>query len=130
MGKKKDSYRIRERLLRGFITAAGIPAAAAVAALITIIIVAVIYAGALTDYGFAQGDVGKTMTYFAETRSALRGVIGYDEMSTIEKMKGDHDANAALFEKSFADLEKYMVSAENKKIYADISAQLADYWKL
>jgi len=130
MGKKKDSYRIRERLLRGFITAAGIPAAAAVAALITIIIVAVIYAGALTDYGFAQGDVGKTMTYFAETRSALRGVIGYDEMSTIEKMKGDHDANAALFEESFADLEKYMVSAENKKIYADISAQLADYWKL
>lgn len=130
MGKKMDKYRIRERLVRGFITAAGIPAVAAVVALITVIVVAKIYAGALTNYGFAQGDVGKTMTYFSETRSALRGVIGYDEMSAIENMRADHDKNVKLFETSFADLESAMVSAENKAIYSDLSAKLADYWKL
>lgn len=130
MGKKSNQYRIRERLVRGFITAAGIPAAAAVVALITVIVVANVYAGALTDYGFAQGDVGKTMTYFAETRSALRGVIGYDEESTIESMIADHDKNVELFEKSFADLESSMVSEANKEIYNKISVELVDYWKL
>lgn len=130
MGKNLNKYRIKERLVRGFITAAGIPAAAAVAALITVIAVAYIYAGALTDYGFAQGDVGKTMTYFAETRSALRGVIGYDEPSAVEKMKSEHDENVALFEKSFAALESYMVSEENKQNYRDITAELVEYWKL
>ena len=130
MGSSLNKYRIRERLVRGFITAAGIPAAAAVVALITVIVVANIYAGALTDYGFAQGDVGKTMTYFAETRSALRGVIGYDEQDAIDSMMADHDRNVELFEKSFADLETYMVSAENKEIYGKIETELVDYWKL
>lgn len=130
MSNNLSKYRIKERLVRGFITAAAIPAAAAVVALITLIIVANIYAGALTDYGFAQGDVGKTLTYFSETRSALRGVIGYDEMSAIEKMKNEHDENVALFEKSFAALESYMVSEENKINYNDISTELVNYWKL
>ena len=130
MRDKLNKYRIRERLEHAFTIASGIPALAAVVALITIIVVAVVYAGALRDYGFAQGDVGKAMTYFAETRSALRGVIGYDEMSAIEDMLASHDENVRLFEQSFAELEAAMVSDENKAIYHELSAELADYWIL
>ena len=130
MRDKLNKYRIRERLEHAFTIASGIPALAAVVALITIIVVAVVYAGALRDYGFAQGDVGKAMTYFAETRSALRGVIGYDEMSAIEDMLASHDENVRLFEQSFAELEAVMVSDENKAIYQELSAELADYWIL
>lgn len=130
MGNKLNKYRIRERLEHAFTFASGMPALAAVVALITVIVVAKIYADALNDYGFAQGDVGKAMTYFAETRSALRGVIGYDEMSAIESMLSSHDENVKLFEQSFAELESTMVSEANKAIYNDISAKLADYWKL
>lgn len=130
MAKKLDKYRIGDRLVRGFIIAAGIPAAVAVVALIALIVVSGVYGGALEDYGFAQGDVGKAMTYFSETRSALRGVIGYDEMSAIENMRASHDENVELFEQSFADLESAMVSEENKKIYSDVSAKLEEYWKL
>ena len=130
MSKRLGKQRIRERLVRGFVIAAGIPAAVAVIALIALIVVAQIYAGTLENYGFAQGDVGKAMTYFAETRSALRGVIGYDEMSAIENMRDAHDKNVELFEQSFADLESAMVSETNKKIYNEISADLEEYWKL
>ncbi|MDE7340159.1 MAG: MCP four helix bundle domain-containing protein [Lachnospiraceae bacterium] len=130
MRDKLNKYRIRERLERAFTIASGIPALAAVVALVTIIVVAVVYTGALRDYGFAQGDVGKAMTYFAETRSALRGVIGYDEMSAIEDMLASHDENVRLFEQSFAELEAVMVSDENKAIYHELSAELADYWIL
>jgi len=130
MSKKLSKHRIRERLVRGFIIAAGIPAAVAVLALISLIVVSQVYSDALENYGFAQGDVGKAMTYFAETRSALRGVIGYDEQSAIESMLEAHDKNVELFEQSFADLESAMVSEENKKIYREISSDLEGYWKL
>lgn len=130
MSKKLNKYRIKERLEKAFMIASGIPAITAVIALVVLIIVARTYSNALTDYGFAQGDVGKAMTYFSETRSALRGVIGYDEQSAIDNMKVAHDENVELFKQSFADLEKAMVSEENKEIYRNLSIKLEEYWKL
>ncbi|MCM1252766.1 MAG: methyl-accepting chemotaxis protein [Clostridium sp.] len=130
MSKRLRKYRIGKRLEHAFLVASGIPAIAAVIALVVMIVVSSIYSKSLVNYGFAQGDVGKAMTYFAEARSALRGVIGYDEMSAIENMKASHDENVALFEKSFADLAHTMVTEENKAIYNDIADKLEDYWKL
>lgn len=130
MHEKLNKYRIKERLVRGFVISSAIPAAAAVVALIALVVVAVIYSGALRDYGFAQGDVGKTMTYFAETRSDLRGAIGYDDPDAIESLKVSHQDNIKNFEESFADLEQYMVSKENKEVYKAISDTLPAYWEL
>lgn len=130
MAKSLNKYRIKERLTRAFVIASGIPAAVAVAVLAAMIVIAVLYSAVLRDYGFAQGDVGKTMTYFAETRSALRGVIGYDDESDIASMRVSHDNNVKLFEQSFADLESVMVSAANKEVYRTISNNLSAYWKL
>ncbi|MCM1154506.1 MAG: methyl-accepting chemotaxis protein [Roseburia sp.] len=130
MSKKLNKYRIKERLEKGFMIAAGIPAIAAVIALIVMIVVSGKYSSALVDYGFAQGEVGKTMTYLSETRSALRGVIGYDEMEAIVKIREDHDENVALCKQSFADLEQYMVTEENKEIYKNLVTKLEDYWQL
>ncbi len=130
MGKQLNKYRIKKRLERGFTIASGIPALAAVATLITMIIVSNIYASALRDYGFAQGDVGKTMTFFAESRSALRGCISYDDLDAMESLKTVHDENVAKFKESFASLEKAMVTEENQAIYKEISDKLTGYWAL
>lgn len=130
MYEKLNKYRIKERLVRGFVIASGIPAAVAVVALIVMIVVAMRYSNALKVYGFAQGDVGKAMTYFAESRSTMRGVIGYDDEATIESLKASHTASIENFTSSFEALEKAMVSEENKKVYADISSKLPAYWAL
>lgn len=130
MSEKLNKYRIKERLVRGFVIASGIPAAVAVVALVVMIIVAMRYSNALKVYGFAQGDVGKAMTYFGETRSTLRGVIGYDDEAVIESLKASHTASIENFTSSFEALEKAMVSEENKKVYADISSKLSTYWAL
>lgn len=130
MYEKLSKYRIKERLVRGFVIASGIPAAVAVVALIAMIVVALRYSNALSVYGFAQGDVGKAMTYFAESRSTLRGVIGYDDEAVIESLKASHTASIENFTSSFEALEKAMVSEENKKVYADISSKLPAYWAL
>lgn len=130
MYEKLNKYRIKERLVRGFVIASGIPAAVAAVALIVMIIVAMRYSNALKVYGFAQGDVGKAMTYFGETRSTLRGVIGYDDEAVIESLKASHTESIQNFTTSFEALEKAMVSEENKKVYADISSKLSAYWAL
>ncbi|MCM1101442.1 MAG: methyl-accepting chemotaxis protein [Clostridium sp.] len=130
MSKKLNKYRIKDRLVHAFVIASGIPAAVAVVVLAVLITVALIYANSLRNYGFAQGDVGKTMSYFAETRSALRGCIGYDDMEAIGSMRTVHDQDREKFEQSFADLEESMISDANKKIYRSIAEELSDYWAL
>ncbi len=130
MAKKRNNYRIKERLTHSFLIASAIPAAVSVVVLAVLIIVAVIYAGVLKNYGFAQGDVGKTMTYFSETRSSLRGCIGYDDLDAVGSMHNAHEEYVEMFTRSFADLEKFMITQENKDIYRNISAKLAGYWEL
>lgn len=128
--ERLNRYRIKERLLRGIVIASGVPALVAAIVLVVLIVIAKIYAGALQDYGFAQGDVGKAMTYFAETRSTLRGCIGYEEEGAVEEMKAAHSESIENFTQSFEALEKFMVSDANKAVYNDISSKLPKYWEL
>lgn len=130
MYERLNRYRIKERLMRGFIIASGVPALVAAIVLVVLIVIARIYAGSLRDYGFAQGDVGKAMTYFAETRSTLRGAIGYDDEAAIQEMKASHEVNVENFTSSFAALEKAMVSDANKQVYNNIASKLPAYWAL
>ena len=44
------------------------------------LVMGVQYHHALTNYGFSQGDIGKMMITFADTRSNLRAAIGYQEI--------------------------------------------------
>lgn len=127
---KLNKYRIKERLVKGFVFASGIPAIVAAVTLITLIVVAKIYSNALHDYGFAQGDVGKAMTHFAEARSTLRGVIGYDDADAIKSMRASHDESIQKFTVSFEELEKSMVSEANKQMYSEVASELPGYWAL
>ena len=130
MLKKLNQYRIKDRLVRAFVYATSIPAAVAVVVLIVLLVVSRVYANSMVDYGFAQGDVGKAMAYFSETRSALRACIGFDDPDFIASAIVNHDENKEMFTQSFAELETAMVSAENKKIYNEISSALTGYWEL
>lgn len=130
MLKKLNNMQIKERLTKAFIMIAGILAAVSIVGLVTMIVLSNSYADALTNYGFAQGDTGRAMVTLADTRSALRGAIGYEEQEAIDSMVQQHDETKAEFEKEFTNLEKTMVTAANKKIYAELQTELKDYWVL
>ncbi len=130
MGNTLSKYRIKDRLVRAFIFASGIPAVVAVLVLGVLIAISLIYSSTLTNEGFAQGEVGKTLKYFAETRSALRAVIGFDDEDFIATQLSSHQESKEQFEQSFADLEKYMVSDATKDLYNQISSKLDAYWQL
>lgn len=130
MLKKLNNLKIRDRLIRAFITIACMMAAVSAVILITMIVMSRLYASAIINYGFAQGDVGKAMAQFADTRSAMRGIIGYDDPDTITKLLNDRQTYKENFTRDFENLESYMITDENKKLYKDIETKLVDYWKL
>lgn len=130
MLKRLNSMQIKERLTKAFLVVAGMLTLVSVIGLVTLIIVSNTYSKALVDYGFAQGDVGKAMAVFADTRSALRGAIGYERQADIDKMVNEHANSKEEFLQAFASMERTMVTAANKKLYQEIGQELENYWKL
>lgn len=126
--KKKEN--IEKKLTSSFFKVAAIAAVAAVVGLIALIVVSNRYSYALTNFGFAQGDIGKALFEFADIRSGLRAAIGYDDAEAIEMVVKQHDENKIQFEEYFAEVEKTIVSEDGRKTYDEIKAELDAYWKL
>ena len=89
---------IKKRLTKGFAKVAVIGAVASIIGIGALLIAATQYEKALNRYGFTQGDIGKAMTAFSESRSALRAVVGYDDEAVIEKQTALHDQKKEVFE--------------------------------
>lgn len=130
MLKKLNNLQIKDRLVKAFIAVAAIMTTVSIVTLITMFVVSQLYSSALVNYGFAQGDIGRAMTQFADSRSAMRGIIGYDDQDAIDTLLANHETYKNTFNKEFDALESAMVTAENKALYKDIQTKLTSYWKL
>lgn len=125
---ERDS--IEKKLTKSFFKVASITAAVAILSLVALIIVSNRYSYALKNYGFAQGDIGKAMFEFADSRSSLRAAIGYDNVDTIATVVQQHNENKILFEEYFAIVENTIVSEDGRRTYDEISSELDAYWAL
>ena len=92
---KKES--IEKKLTVSIFKVSMITAVAALIALIALIIVSNRYSYALSNFGFAQGDIGKTMFDFADIRSSLRATIGYDNEEAIQAVVEQHEEMKTAF---------------------------------
>ncbi len=122
--------RIEKRLVKSFATVTILTAIAAIIGLIALLITTNRYAYALQNYGFSQGDIGKMMTTFADTRSATRAVIGYTDAETVAKSLENHDQKKEACLGYFKDMEKRLSNAEEKAKYEEITKSLDEYWTL
>ncbi len=125
---ERDS--IEKKLTKSFFKVASITAAVAILGLVALIIISNRYSYALKNYGFAQGDIGKAMFEFADSRSSLRAAIGYDNVDAIATVVQQHNENKILFEEYFAIIENTIVSEDGRKTYDEISSELDAYWAL
>lgn len=126
--KKKEN--IEKKLTSSFFKVASIAATAAIVGLIALIVISNRYSYALTNFGFAQGDIGKALFEFADARSSLRGTIGYDDADAIATLVKQHEEGKAKFTEYFAQVEKTIVSTDGRKTYDEIKSELDEYWKL
>lgn len=121
---------IKKRLTKEFIKVAIIGAIAAIIGIVALLVAAVQYEKALSRYGFTQGDIGKAMTAFSESRSALRAVVGYDDENVIEKQVALHNDKKTAFESYMEELDKSIKFAEGRDAYNQVLQELEGYWEL
>ncbi|MCM1246771.1 MAG: methyl-accepting chemotaxis protein [Roseburia sp.] len=130
MNKKEEKENIEKKLTASIFKVSMIAAAASLIALVALIIISSRYSNALTNYGFAQGDIGKAMFQFADIRSSLRAAIGYDNEEDIKTVTKQHDEMRTSFDSSFAEVENTIVSTDGRETYDAIKTELEEYWKL
>ena len=104
----KDS--IRKRLNKSFAMISLVCSIGLVICGISLFVISSQYHNALTNYGFAQGDIGKAMVTFSEARSSLRAVIGYTDMNEIADEQKNYETKKSAFEGYMADVEKTIVT--------------------
>lgn len=127
---KWKTLSIKNRLKKGFRLTTFVASASGVIAGILMIIVSMRYSSALTFYGFSQGDIGKVMVTFSETRSATRALIGYTASDTLSKMSDTHASKKESFQKYWGELQSSIKTGEEQAIYDDINSKLDSYWSL
>lgn len=126
----KNKENIEKKLTGSFFKVAAIAATAAIVGLIALIVISNRYSYALTNFGFAQGDIGKALFEFADARSSLRAAIGYDDADAIATVVKQHEEGKIRFDSYFAQVEKTIVSEDGRKTYDEIKAELDAYWEL
>lgn len=122
--------RIEKRLTKSFVMISAITAIAAIVGIIAMMMSANRYSYALTNFGFAQGDIGQALFAFADSRSSLRATIGYDDEAAIASVTKQHEESKAMFEKYFAEVETTIVSKDGRATFDAITAELPEYWDL
>lgn len=121
---------IRKRLNKGFSLITIVCCIALVLCDIAIFAMSSQYEHAMSNYGFSQGDIGKTMVTFSEARSSLRAVISYKSTTEINSEKKEYQTKKQLFDTYLSEVEKSMVTKEGKESYANIVSKLDDYWNM
>lgn len=72
MVKKLNGKRLRQRISSAILIVAILVSFSGILGGTAMLVMGVQYHHALTNYGFSQGDIGKMMITFADTRSNLR----------------------------------------------------------
>ena len=121
--------RIKERLKARFNYVTNLTSVAVFLAVIVMIFVSVRYNNALTNYGFIQGDIGKAMAVLAESRSALRGVIGYVDTDAINEQQTIYNQKKDSFATYFADVQA-KATGEGATLCKTVSDTMSNYWSL
>ena len=124
-----QNLRIKERLVKSFRVVALISAIAAVLGAVMLLITMTQYKSALTNYGFSQGDIGKAMVTFADTRSAARGVIGYNDPKLVDSMQKVHDEKKEKFTNYWKTVAATVTKSSEKTYYNAVNDLLDQYWE-
>lgn len=130
MNKKFNAMPIGKRLKAAFNRIMIITSIVNAIGLIAVMIIINRYNFTLKNYAFSQGDIGKAMVSLADTRSAARGIIGYDSKEIVDSLVSTHNENKKILEDNIVNIEKNMESKEAKEEFASIRIVLERYFEI
>ncbi len=127
---KYSKLKIKDRLTKAFLQITVTLSVAAVISVIALFLMSASYENVLTNYGFSQGDIGKAMTALSDTRSAIRGAIGYEKQSDLDTLVKQYGEKKEAFNTHLQDIAAIMTSDEEQAQYAAIVEAADKYWTL
>ena len=132
MDDKKNKQRIRARLKKRFSYVTNLTTVSVVVAVVAMIFVGMRYNYALQNYGFVQSDVGGALAVLAESRSALRATIGYDDDTQIKNQQDVFEQNKEKYINYFDKVQatSSMKTGKGKELCQEVTNVMQDYWAL
>ena len=127
---KLKGVRIEKRLKRAFNMVTVIAAVATFIGLIAMIVVTVNFKKAMYNYALPQGDIALFMNEYAESRSNMRGIIGYEDQDLIDSLVERHDMRRESTYERLAAIEETMVTPEGRAAYEEIEKALEAYFEM
>ena len=122
--------RIERRLKKAFNIVSIIAAIGSLVGLIAIVVVTSNFKNAMNNYALPQGDIALFMNEYAECRSNMRGIIGYEDQDLIDSLVQKHAVRKEKTYERLAAIEKTMVTTEGHAAYAKIEKALEDYFAI
>ena len=135
MNKKKKGLfdfkglRIEARLKKAFNSIIVIASIGSVVGIISLMVVIGQFKHAMDNYALPQGDIALFMNEYAECRSNMRGIIGYEDQDLIDSLIQKHAVRKESTYERLAAIEKTMVTPEGKAAYNEIEKALEAYFE-
>ena len=120
--------RIEGRLKKAFNLIIVIASIGSVVGIIALMVVIGQFKYAMNNYALPQGDIALFMNEYAECRSNMRGIIGYEDQDLIDSLVEKHNARKVTTYERLDAIKKTMVTPEGKAAYAKIEAALEAYF--
>ena len=127
---KLKGVRIEKRLKRAFNMVTVIAAVVTFIGLIAMIVVTANFKKAMYNYALPQGDIALFMNEYAESRSNMRGIIGYEDQDLIDSLVERHDMRRESTYERLAAIEETMVTPEGRTAYEEIEKALEAYFEM
>lgn len=124
------NFRIKKRLTVSFIIISVIASISGIVGGVAMFYIAGQYDYALQNYGFSQGDVGKALTTFAETRSATRAVIGYTDDKLIKDVMDIHNQKKADCQQYMEAIKDTLTTDKEVATYESALIAMEKFWKI
>ena len=119
--------KIEERLKKAFNTIILLTSIGTIIGIIAMIVVTTQFKYSMNNYALPQGDIALFMNEYAECRSNMRGIIGYEEQDLIDTLVEKHDMRKVTTYERYTALEEHIVSKDGEEAYAKIGAALDAY---
>ena len=120
--------RIEARLKKAFNRIIVIASVGSVVGIIAMVTVLGQFKHAMNNYALPQGDIALFMNEYAECRSNMRGIIGYEDQAQIDLMVSKHDERKASTVARFEALHEHIVTPEGEAAYKKIGDALDAYF--
>lgn len=121
------NLKIGKRMLITFLVIAMIASVSGLVSVVTIRYIDDNYDDALTNYGFAQGDIGKAMIMLTDSRRCVRDIISYTDQKYIDAAKEKLEANTEEYNTYYSAVEKTLTTEVGQQMMAEVDADIEKY---